>query len=51
MVGSRTSGGETDYLSLIRKDLENYLQNDSSKPFGIAVNPFTDIYQLVESLL
>ena len=26
-------------------------QNDCNKPFGIAVNPFTDIYQLVESLL
>ena len=34
------------------KRVEQYhLQNDSSKPFGIAVNPFTDIYQLVESLL
>lgn len=51
VVGSRTSGGETDYLSLIRKAVEYHLQNDSSKPFGIAVNPFTDIYQLVESLL
>ncbi|WP_243032359.1 hypothetical protein [Clostridium sp. AF02-29] len=51
MVGSRTSGGETDYLSLIRKAVEYHLQNDSSKPFGIAVNPFTDIHQPVESLL
>ncbi len=108
VVGSRTSGGETDYLSLIRKAVEyqsknqisvsdgdsvwvvadgdvNYnnpdpitvkdslltrarkmadakgiqnakrveqyhLQNESSKPFGIAVNPFTDIYRLVEYL-
>ena len=34
------------------KRVEQYhLQNDSSKPFGIAVNPFTDIHQLVESLL
>ena len=34
------------------KRVEQYhLQNDSSKPFGIAVNPFTDIYKLVESLL
>ena len=40
-----------DYLSLIRKAVEYHLQNDSSKPFGIAVNPFTDIYKLVESLL
>ena len=34
------------------KRVEQYhLQNDSRKPFGIAVNPFTDIYKLVESLL
>lgn len=28
-----------------------HLQNGNKPPFGIAVNPFTDIYQLVESLL
>ncbi|MBM6937076.1 RloB domain-containing protein [Pseudoflavonifractor phocaeensis] len=34
------------------KHVEQYhLQDGCNKPFGIAVNPFTDIYHLVESLL
>lgn len=34
------------------KRVEQYhLQDGCNQPFGIAVNPFTEIYQLVESLL
>ena len=34
------------------KHVEQYhLQNGCNQPFGIAVNPFTEIYRLVESLL
>ncbi len=34
------------------KQVEQYhIQNGCDKPFGIKVNPFTDVYQLIESLL
>ena len=57
VVGSRTSAGETDYIRLIRKAVEyqnkNQIQiyNNANLPFSIGVNPFTDVYHLVESLI
>ncbi len=50
-VYSQLSGYTADALQNAKRVEQYHLQNGSSKPFGIAVNPFTDIYQLVESLL
>lgn len=50
-VYSRLSAHTTNALQNAKRVEQYHLQNGSSKPFGIAVNPFTDIYQLVESLL
>ena len=41
----------TDAIQNAKRVEQYHIQNDCNKPFGIAVNPFTDIYQLVESLL
>lgn len=57
VVGSRTSAGETDYIRLIRKAVEyqnkNQIQiyNNANLSFSIGINPFTDVYHLVESLI
>lgn len=48
---SQLSAHTTNALQNAKRVEQYHLQNGSSKPFGIAVNPFTDIYQLVESLL
>ena len=47
-----------DGIDVYKRQIQNaqrieqyHIQNGSNKPFGIAVNPFTDIYQLIESLL
>ena len=50
-VYSQLSAHTTNALQNAKRVEQYHLQNGSSKPFGIAVNPFTDIYQLVESLL
>ena len=50
-VYSQLSDYTADALQNAKRVEQYHLQNGSSKPFGIAVNPFTDIYQLVESLL
>lgn len=40
------------YLLHFQKRLEQYhLQNGNITPFGICINPFTDVYRLVESLI
>ena len=41
----------TDAIQNAKRVEQYHIQNDCNKPFGIAVNPFTDIYQLIESLL
>ena len=41
----------TDAIQNAKRVEQYHIQNGDNKPFGIAVNPFTDIYQLVESLL
>ena len=57
VVGSRTSAGETDYIRLIRKAVEyqnknqNQIYNNANLSFSIGINPFTDVYHLVESLI
>ena len=48
---------KSDYIRLIRKAVEyqnkNQIQiyNNANLPFSIGVNPFTDVYHLVESLI
>ena len=46
-----TEGSQTDAIRNARRLEQYHIQNGDNKPFGITVNPFTDIYQLVESLL
>ena len=50
-VYAQLSGHTTDAIQNAQRIEQYHIQNGSNKPFGIAVNPFTDIYQLVESLL
>jgi len=50
-VYAQLSEHTTDALQNAKRVEQYHIQNGSNKPFGIAVNPFTDIYQLVESLL
>ena len=50
-VYAQLSEHTADALRNAKRVEQYHLQNSSNKPFGIAVNPFTDIYQLVESLL
>ena len=50
-VYAQLSEQTTDAIRNAKRVEQYHIQNDCNKPFGIAVNPFTDIYQLVESLL
>lgn len=50
-VYAQLSEHTTDAIQNAKRVEQYHIQNDCNKPFGIAVNPFTDIYQLVESLL
>lgn len=50
-VYAQLSEHTTDAIQNALRVEQYHIQNGSNKPFGIAVNPFTDIYQLVESLL
>ena len=50
-VYAQLSEHTTDAIQNANRVEQYHIQNDCNKPFGIAVNPFTDIYQLVESLL
>ena len=49
-VYSQLSEHTADAIQNARRIEQHHLRNGCNKPFGIAVNPFTDIYQLVESL-
>ena len=50
-VYTKLSEHTTDAIQNAKRVEQYHIQNGDNKPFGIAVNPFTDIYQLVESLL
>lgn len=50
-VYAQLSGHTTDAIRNARRLEQYHIQNGDNKPFGITVNPFTDIYQLAESLL
>ena len=50
-VYAQLSEHTTDAIQNAKRVEQYHIQNDCNKPFGIAVNPFTDIYQLIESLL
>ena len=50
-VYAQLSEHTTDAIRNARRLEQYHIQNGDNKPFGITVNPFTDIYQLVESLL
>ena len=41
----------TDALRNAERVEQYHLQNGCNKPFGVNVNPFTDIYQLIKALL
>ena len=45
-VYAQLSEHTTDAIQNAKRVEQYHIQNDCNKPFGIAVNPFTDIYQL-----
>ena len=50
-VYAQLSEHTADAIQNAKRAEQYHIQNGGNKPFGIYINPFTDIYQLVESLL
>ena len=50
-VDAQLAEHTTDAIQNAKRVEQYHIQNDCNRPFGIAVYPFTEIYQLVESLL